>query len=35
MMVELGGSLSIEDCWDLLEIATVNAHNRRVMQTRK
>ncbi len=35
MMVELGGSLSIEDCWDLLEIASVNAHNRMIMSKRK
>lgn len=35
MFPELGSSLSIEDCHDLLEIATVNAHNRTILAKRK
>jgi len=34
-MSELGSTLSIEDCYDLIEIAIVDAHNRRVMNKRK
>lgn len=32
MMADMGTVLSIEDCYDLLEIARVDAHNRRVMR---
>lgn len=35
MMRDLGTVLSIEDCHDLIEIATVDAHNRRVLAPKK
>jgi hypothetical protein len=35
MMRDLSTILSIEDCHDLLEIATVDDHNRRIALKRK
>lgn len=32
---ELGTVYSIEDCHDMIEIAVVDAHNRRVVSSRK
>lgn len=32
---ELATVYSIEDCYDMLEIATVRAHNRRVLAKRE
>lgn len=32
MMRDLGAILSIEDCHDLLEVAVVDAHNRRLLK---
>lgn len=34
MMRDLGETLSIEDCYDLLEVAQVDAYNRRLMNKR-
>ena len=31
IMADLATTLSIEDCYDLLEIASVNAYNRQVL----
>lgn len=31
MMADLATVLSIEDCCDLLEVAAVDAHNRRIL----
>ena len=35
MMRDLSTILSIEDCHDLLEVASVDAYNRRIMAKRK
>jgi hypothetical protein len=35
MMRDMATVLSIEDCYDLLEIAAVDAHNRRVLRKRE
>ena len=35
MMRDLSTILSIEDCYDLMEIASVDAYNRQVMSKRK
>ena len=34
-MHELATVYSIENCYDMIEIATVDAHNRRILNKRK
>jgi len=34
-MADLATVLSIEDCFDLLEIAAVDAHNREILKPKK
>lgn len=33
-MADLATVLSIEDCFDLLEIATVDSHNKKILNQR-
>lgn len=35
MMRDMATVLSIEDCYDLLEVASVDAHNRRILNKRE
>lgn len=34
-MRDIGETLSIQDCYDLLEVANVDAYNRRILSKRK
>jgi len=35
MMRDMATVLSIEDCYDLLEIAAIDAHNRQILRKRE